>query len=435
MMMNPKQYTTDQSTTDQQVLLERSASSKLLTRQAIGVRCLALLPIIILITAAGCSQPTPEVFRSNAVYWLTQERLFLEPGEQFASGNKADIGNLLTAIFGTAANPRVPSFVGGKAGVSEEVLSLENVQSGGVLYREHCARCHGLTGDGAGIHAASLNPYPRDYRMGIFKWKSTPMRSVPTDADLRRVVEQGVAGTEMPPFGSLSESEIAAVIQYVKYLTIRGQFERSLISEVSGLSPGDRLLQTDLSPEESDDTLRELVEQLLVDDAMGRWQESGLGLAQSTKVPERPASLDRDDVDYRDRVAAGRRLYYGKGNCFECHGDSGLGNGQTNMFDDWTSDWIRTPGVEPFNAKTWQPFLRAGALPPRTSRPRNLTTPVYRGGSESADLYRRIANGIEGTPMPPATTLQPDEIWSLVAFIEALPYESPVQRTRPAAVE
>ena len=32
------------------------------------------------------------------------------------------------------------------------------------LYRQHCAHCHGVTGDGAGATAAFLNPYPRDYR-------------------------------------------------------------------------------------------------------------------------------------------------------------------------------------------------------------------------------------------------------------------------------
>jgi len=37
-------------------------------------------------------------------------------------------------------------------------------------------------------------------------------------------------------------------------------------------------------------------------------------------------------------------------------------------------------------------------------------------------LYLRIANGIEGTPMPAAATLKSDEIWALVAFVKALPF-------------
>ena len=47
------------------------------------------------------------------------------------------------------------------------------------LYREHCAHCHGITGDGVGPTATFLNPYPRDYRKGQFKFKSTPVGQKP----------------------------------------------------------------------------------------------------------------------------------------------------------------------------------------------------------------------------------------------------------------
>ena len=41
------------------------------------------------------------------------------------------------------------------------------------IYRQQCGHCHGTTGDGDGPTAALLNPYPRDYRRGLFKFKST----------------------------------------------------------------------------------------------------------------------------------------------------------------------------------------------------------------------------------------------------------------------
>ena len=53
----------------------------------------------------------------------------------------------------------------------------------------------------------------------------------PTDDDLRRVLLNGVAGTAMPSFKLLNEGEIEALIDYVKYLAIRGEVERRLIEE------------------------------------------------------------------------------------------------------------------------------------------------------------------------------------------------------------
>jgi len=61
-------------------------------------------------------------------------------------------------------------------------------------------------------------------------------------------------------------------------------------------------------------------------------------------------------------------------------------------------------------------------LPPRPILPRNLKSGEFRGGGHPGDLYLRIANGIEGTPMPAAATLKSDEIWALVAFVKALPF-------------
>ena len=49
--------------------------------------------------------------------------------------------------------------------------------------------------------------------------------------------------------------------------------------------------------------------------------------------------------------------------------------------------------------------------------------PVFRGGKHPDDVYLRIANGIEGTPMPSSAALTSDEIWALVAYVQALPYE------------
>ncbi|MEQ1828010.1 MAG: cytochrome c, partial [Pirellula sp.] len=54
------------------------------------------------------------------------------------------------------------------------------------LYRKHCVQCHGLSGDGYGPAAGLLAPYPRDFRRGTFKFKSTPVGSKPTQSDIVR---------------------------------------------------------------------------------------------------------------------------------------------------------------------------------------------------------------------------------------------------------
>jgi hypothetical protein len=125
-----------------------------------------------LLALTGCS-PEPR-FTYNAVYALKQER---EANIEFSPERQREFGDLLTAFFGTPDDPHVPalgdveihsvldatklSFAAGRVGRDEDQRSRG-------LYREHCAHCHGITGDGAGPTAAFLNPYPRDYRMGVF---------------------------------------------------------------------------------------------------------------------------------------------------------------------------------------------------------------------------------------------------------------------------
>ena len=79
--------------------------------------------------------------------------------------------------------------------------------------------------------------------------------------------------------------------------------------------------------------------------------------------------------------------------------------------------------MDPFEAETDADFIAAGALPPRPIQPRNLTLPVYRGGDHPDDIYLRLINGIEGTPMPASGAMSSDEIWKIVAYVRSLPFE------------
>ncbi len=95
------------------------------------------------------------------------------------------------------------------------------LDSGKKLYDQHCASCHGITGDGNGPASVWLYPKPRDFSAGLFKIKSTPGQSLPADEDLFQSVTRGLPGSSMPSFSYLTEPERRDAAQYVKFLTAR----------------------------------------------------------------------------------------------------------------------------------------------------------------------------------------------------------------------
>ena len=77
-----------------------------------------------------------------------------------------------------------------------------DVHQGKVVYEQYCALCHGEQGDGKGHYSEDTTPVPRDFRQGTFKWRSTPSGSLPTDADLEKVLVNGLFGTSMSSFST-----------------------------------------------------------------------------------------------------------------------------------------------------------------------------------------------------------------------------------------
>lgn len=399
--------------------------------------------IAAIIAVSGCEKSPPPNFRFNSVEWLRQQGT-PGSGDKFDESYKTEIGSVVTALFGTPDEPRFPYFLGDED-PAHEIINLDNLKmaAGAVksdkvgdprgLYREHCAHCHGVTGDGAGPTAELLNPYPRDFRLAKFKFKSTELGQRPTDHDLHEVMVNGIPGTAMPSFRTLPEKEIEALIQYVKYLSIRGQYERYLIGEVGGLDDGMALIDTTLimdpkegeasedDREEFEERIYELIGDPLQESIISKWLNPDRKVA---KIPDAPAMFDLDHPSHDQFVAEGRDLFFTKGNCAQCHGETGYGDGEATNFDAWTKEWINSAS-DPTDPSTYAHFLEAGALPPRPILPRNLHLPVYRGGDHPDDIYLRIANGIEGTPMPASSALTSDEKWKIVAYVRSLPYENP----------
>lgn len=411
----------------------------------------------------GCEKAPAPTFRLNEVEILKQEKASLPNDEHFDAKYDQEIRDVLVSLFGTPDDPKFP-FLEGEEDEAHEFINFDDIKwaAGRVhkdkdgnpisgLYREHCSHCHGITGDGAGPTASFLNPYPRDFRFSKFKFKSTPLRRSPTDHDLERILRNGVPGTAMPSFRTRPDEEIKALISYVKYLTIRGQLERLLISELSSLE-GDPLLDMSYAPDgdlvaeliriESDedededaepDENREAFEEqldyflndLLLEGPLNRWSSPDDSI---TEVPDVPGAMAANHSGHRDLIAKGREIFYGQGNCAQCHGDTAMGDGETTNYDDWTKDWSNSPGVDRTMESTYLDFLEAGALKPRPSRPRNLRSPVYRGGGRPQDLFLRIRNGIEGSIMPSNGVISDDEVWALVAYVKWLPFEKAGQQ-------
>ena len=77
---------------------------------------------------------------------------------------------------------------------------VPDLNRGAVLYAAHCASCHGELGDGKGPAAARLDPPPIDFTdLARARLRST--------FALYQVIGQGLDGTAMPGFTSLSAAE------------------------------------------------------------------------------------------------------------------------------------------------------------------------------------------------------------------------------------
>ncbi len=321
----------------------------------------------------------------------------------------------------------------------------QSLQTGRVVYMKNCMHCHGVSGDGAGPTAKYLTPLPRDYRLGIFKFTSTLNPERPTRDDLTRIVKNGIPGTYMPSFLWLGEKETESVIEYIRWLSMRGKFEEQLDNdlgndysqknieaaavkakvEYDAAKGGDKPKLK--SAGEMKRAAAEEFAKYEKDEFPGIIEESANSVAASWTLAEAAESLVvpsvarvADDAASRER---GRRLYLSdKGKCYTCHGIQGRGDGYQN--EDFQK--MKSGGV----------FAERGLHDEWGHRlqPRNLTLGQYRGGRRPVDLFRRVYAGIKGTPMPAfgKTALKDEEIWDIVNFVMSLPYQSSPPATKPA---
>jgi mono/diheme cytochrome c family protein len=296
----------------------------------------------------------------------------------------------LSDSFGTPAAPKVflkDADDDVKGRIQALKLDDKTLEHGSRVYRRHCMHCHGVSGDGRGPTGPWVNPTPRDYRQGLFKFMSTDVtvgNRKPRREDIQRTLEHGIEGTSMPSFGLLQEDEKEALVSYVIHLSLRGECERYTMEPIldgSGLEA----------------SVRERVEELL-GDFLKAWADSNAKGLEPGAYPYK----ERDEASIR----RGYTLFTdprGAASCINCHVDFGR--------------------QAPFRYDKWGTLVR----------PANLTAGVYRGGRRPIDIYWRIRGGIDPSQMPrvdfgdkTANAEQwrdnADPYWDLVNFIQALPY-------------
>ncbi len=383
------------------------------------------LQLVALISLVGCG-PTVEKphgysYSPNGLHAASLARDSQEDMES-ASAVSLEVARYLEGMFGTLDAPMLPDVE-----VAAGVLDIQAIErcAGPVgrredkiergVYRKHCVVCHGLSGDGKGQSAMFLEPYPRDFRRGTFKYKSTPVGSKPTRADLVRTLRHGIPGTAMPSYRALEESEefaedVEDLVEYVRFLSVRGEVERRMLTKIQ--RDGETLEPTSQWP-------REIVQSVLQ-----RWQEAE---ELELEVPRMPSWMDEEEHSQARElaIAKGRELFGSELTaCSKCHGEHGQGDGKSQDYDEWTKDWTILAGIDPRERGAWKEMKPFGALKPVTVKPRNFQWGAFHGGGDAASIFRRIVLGIEGTPMPPVARalngnpgLTDDEIWSLVGYV------------------
>jgi cytochrome c oxidase cbb3-type subunit 2 len=93
-------------------------------------------------------------------------------------------------------------------------------------YRRYCVGCHGDRGDGMGENFPWIDPKPRDFQLGIFKCRSTPTGTLPTDQDLSDTIGRGLDRSNMPPWNVFTDQQRADLVAWVKHFSPRFTSEK-----------------------------------------------------------------------------------------------------------------------------------------------------------------------------------------------------------------
>jgi mono/diheme cytochrome c family protein len=121
---------------------------------------------------------------------------------------------IVIAIAATLATAFSLAFAG--------AASADAAQGKEVFVKTNCNSCHGMEGKGDGPVAAALDPKPRDYTKGDFKFDANGDGKPGTDADIMLVIKNGAAAyggsAMMMPNPTLSDADLALLVEYIRSL-------------------------------------------------------------------------------------------------------------------------------------------------------------------------------------------------------------------------
>jgi len=116
----------------------------------------------------------------------------------------------------------------------EEAAYEAQLKLGEEYYSVNCRMCHGKDGDGKGFVATIkyaekkgrvLTTYPRDFTVGLYRFRSTSTGCLPDDQDLKTTIKGGITQSFMPPQDGISDEELAAIVEYIKTFSLRFEDE------------------------------------------------------------------------------------------------------------------------------------------------------------------------------------------------------------------
>lgn len=314
---------------------------------------------VLLAALGGCRPAERPQFTPSAEVLALDDEAADDEERKIWKDLQRDIEKELLKRTGT---PQAPIALG------ESEASAAQLKLGAEVYALRCQQCHGVNGDGTGVAAEYLTPRPRNYTKGIFKFTSTPYGAKPRRSDLLATLRRGVTGTSMPSFDDLSPEDLNAVVDYVIFLSQRGELQSELVMMAQD--------EEAIDPEYVNESVAGILE---------RWKEAQTQLVMPlTPMPQFSP----------EAIAKGQELFL-KQACNKCHGANGRGGSMG--------------GVE-IGMDSWGHKAAAA----------DLTSGMFRGGGRPIDIYRRIYSGINGTPMPGFNEVfakEPDDIWYLVHFI------------------
>ena len=203
-----------------------------MTRNQSLLNALAIVHLgLSLVAITGCSESNHPQFRLNMEGRNFKAILATPEASQAEMQCQQSLVNLLTAAFGTPDQP----FVFPESGLDLQKIKRAagpaysdqaGYQYG--LYRKQCAHCHGMTGEWRRTDGCISESLPARLSPGSVQVHFYRPGIKPTRADLKRTLVEGLMGTAMPSFRLLPDRDIESSIEYVKYLSIRGQTEIEL---------------------------------------------------------------------------------------------------------------------------------------------------------------------------------------------------------------